>query len=143
MKEIQWRCHVKIPVQFIQDNLLHSADFSWRTTTKAVPSQHLQYRNPLPQPPRRKKGGSRSLTEWHRGFIPVPQTSAGKGRAGRVRACKGSKDQELTSSSSMVFAARKKQLIAIQFRYFGRAYGTEEQSFLSQYFRTSAALRSP
>ena len=27
----------------------------------------------------------------------------------------------------MVFAARKKQLIAIQFKYFGRAYGTEEQ----------------
>jgi len=29
--------------------------------------------------------------------------------------------KKITSSSSMVFAARKKQLIAIQFRYFGRA----------------------
>lgn len=27
----------------------------------------------------------------------------------------------------MVFAARKKQLIAIQFKYFGRAYSTEQQ----------------
>lgn len=29
----------------------------------------------------------------------------------------------------MVFAARKKQLIAIQFKYFGRAYNTEQKSF--------------
>lgn len=47
MKEIQWRSHVKIPVQFIQNNLLHSANFSWRTATKAVSGQHLQYWNPL------------------------------------------------------------------------------------------------
>lgn len=32
-----------------------------------------------------------------------------------------------TSSSSMVLAARKKQLIAIQFKYFGRAWNTERK----------------
>lgn len=72
VKEIQWRCHVKIPVQFIQDNLLHSANFSWRTTTEAIPSQHLQYWNPLQKPTQRRKERTHHYYKNHRKcFIPA------------------------------------------------------------------------
>lgn len=47
VKEIQRSCCVKVPVQFIQNDLLHPANFSWRTAAKAVSGQDLQYWNPL------------------------------------------------------------------------------------------------
>lgn len=131
MKEIQRRCHVKIPVQFIQDDLLHSANFSWRTTTKAIPSQHLQYWNPLQKPRQKNKRENQSLEKSHQMLVPVLASGATRskqrqGWEGAVQQCHGRKNR-VTSSSSMVFAARKKQLIAIQFRYLGRACGTGEQ----------------
>lgn len=89
MKEIQWCCHVKIPVQFIQDNLLHSANFSWRTTTKAIPSQHFQYWNPLQKPRQKEKKQENQLLEKsHKMLHSCPgkwqPPRASKGRAGKA-----------------------------------------------------------